>query len=85
MVKPTFTIEEIKAITTTAKDYNMLLAHAHGDEGIQRAILGGIKLLNTELSGGRNDGVDEKYDSYLVPTLAQVRSRKKCRNKWVLP
>ena len=32
---PQFSIEEIKAITTTAKDYNMLTAaHAHGDEGI---------------------------------------------------
>jgi imidazolonepropionase-like amidohydrolase len=28
-----FSLEEIKAITTTAKDYNMLTAaHAHGDE-----------------------------------------------------
>jgi imidazolonepropionase-like amidohydrolase len=36
MVKPTFTLEEITAITTTAKDYNMLTAaHAHGDEGFK--------------------------------------------------
>ncbi|MGI9552818.1 MAG: amidohydrolase family protein, partial [Aurantibacter sp.] len=41
---PQFTIEEIKAITETAKDYGMLTAaHAHGDEGMQRAVLGGIK------------------------------------------
>ena len=41
---PQFTIEEIKAITETAKDYGMLTAaHAHGDEGMQRAIKGGIK------------------------------------------
>jgi imidazolonepropionase-like amidohydrolase len=49
--KITFTLEEIKAITTTAKDYNMLTAaHAHGDEGMQRAILGGIKPSNMALS-----------------------------------
>ncbi len=40
---PQFTIEEIKAITTTARDYGFrVAAHAHGDEGIQRAILGGV-------------------------------------------
>ena len=43
---PQFTIDEIKGITETAKDYGMLTAaHAHGDEGMQRAILGGIKTI----------------------------------------
>ena len=43
---PQFTIEEIKAICETAKDYNMhVAAHAHGDEGMQRAILGGVKTI----------------------------------------
>lgn len=43
---PQFTIEEIKAITQTAKDYGMhVAAHAHGDEGIRRAILGGVKTI----------------------------------------
>ena len=40
---PQFTLEEIKSICDTAKDYGMIIAaHAHGDEGIQRAIIGGV-------------------------------------------
>jgi len=38
-----YSIEEIRAITTTAHDYGMSVAcHAHGAEGIRRAILGGV-------------------------------------------
>jgi imidazolonepropionase-like amidohydrolase len=68
---PQFTIEEIKAITTTAKDYNMLTAaHAHGDEGMQRAILGGIKTIEhgTFMSDETMEMM-KKYDCYLVPTI----------------
>ena len=43
---PQFTIEEIKAICETAKDYGFhVAAHAHGDEGMQRAIKGGVKTI----------------------------------------
>ena len=69
---PQMSIEEIKAITTTAKDYGMLTAaHAHGDEGIQRAILGGIKTIEhgTFMSDESMD-LMKKYDCYLVPTLS---------------
>ncbi|WP_338407991.1 amidohydrolase family protein [uncultured Flavobacterium sp.] len=68
---PQFSIDEIKAIATTAKDYNMLTAaHAHGDEGIQRAILGGIKTIEhgTFMSEETME-LMKKYDTYLVPTL----------------
>jgi imidazolonepropionase-like amidohydrolase len=68
---PQFSIEEIKAITTTAKDYNMLTAaHAHGDEGMQRAILGGIKTIEhgTFMSEETME-LMKKYDAYLVPTI----------------
>jgi imidazolonepropionase-like amidohydrolase len=68
---PQFTIEEIKAITTTAKDYSMLTAaHAHGDEGMQRAILGGIKTIEhgTFMSEETMEMM-KKYDCYLVPTI----------------
>ena len=68
---PQFSIEEIKAITTTAKDYNMLTAaHAHGDEGMQRAILGGIKTIEhgTFMSEETME-LMKKYDVYLVPTI----------------
>jgi imidazolonepropionase-like amidohydrolase len=40
---PQFTIEEIRAIVDTAKDYGYTVAaHAHGKEGMRRAILGGV-------------------------------------------
>jgi len=76
---PQFAIEEIKAITTTAKDYNMLTAaHAHGDEGIQRAILGGIKTIEhgTYMSEESME-LMIKYDAYLVPTLTAGKEVEK--------
>lgn len=40
---PQFTQEELKAIVETARDYNMTVAvHAHGTEGIRRAVLAGV-------------------------------------------
>ncbi|WP_430965682.1 amidohydrolase family protein [Spongiimicrobium sp. 2-473A-2-J] len=68
---PQFTVEEIKAITDTAKDYGMLTAaHAHGDEGMQRAVKGGIKTIEhgSYMSEATMD-LMKQYDSYLVPTI----------------
>lgn len=68
---PQFTIEEIKAICETAKDYGMhVAAHAHGDEGMRRAILGGVKTIEhgTHMSDKTMDLMKE-YDVYLVPTI----------------
>jgi imidazolonepropionase-like amidohydrolase len=40
---PQFTDEELKAVVATARDYNMIVAvHAHGTEGIKRAVLAGV-------------------------------------------
>jgi len=40
---PQFTVEEIRAIVDTAKDYGYrVAAHAHGEEGMKRAVLGGV-------------------------------------------
>ncbi len=40
---PQFTDEELRAVVATAKDYNMTVAvHAHGNEGIRRAVLAGV-------------------------------------------
>lgn len=69
---PQFTIEEIKAITDTAKDYGMLTAaHAHGDEGMQRAVKGGIKTIEhgTYMSEATMD-LMKQYDAYMVPTIS---------------
>lgn len=76
---PQLTIEEIKAITKTAKDYGMLTAaHAHGDEGMQRAILGGIKTIEhgTFMSDETME-LMKKYDSYLVPTICAGKEVEK--------
>lgn len=40
---PQFTVEELQAIVETARDYNMTVAvHAHGAEGMKRAVLAGV-------------------------------------------
>lgn len=40
---PQFTVEEVRAIVDTAKDYGYTVAaHAHGTEGMKRAVLGGV-------------------------------------------
>jgi len=40
---PQFTDEELRAVVATAKDYGMIVAvHAHGAEGMKRAVLAGV-------------------------------------------
>ncbi|RPE81318.1 metal-dependent hydrolase family protein [Vulcaniibacterium tengchongense] len=40
---PQFTVDEVKAVVETAKDYGYkVAAHAHGEEGMRRAVLGGV-------------------------------------------
>ncbi len=68
---PQFTIEEVKAICDMAKDYGMhVAAHAHGDVGMQRAIIGGVKTIEhgTYMSEKTMD-LMIKHDAYLVPTI----------------
>ena len=68
---PQFTVEEVKAICETAKDYGMhVAAHAHGDEGMRRAILGGVKTIEhgTMMSEATMD-LMKANDVYLVPTI----------------
>lgn len=76
---PQFTIEEIKAITDTAKDYGMLTAaHAHGDEGMQRAVLGGIKTIeHGTLMSEETMDLMIQYDAYLVPTISAGKAAAK--------
>lgn len=68
---PQFTEEEIRAVVETAKDYGFhVAAHAHGAEGIKRAVRGGV----TTIEHGTfldDEGIDlmKKYGTYLVPTI----------------
>jgi len=68
---PQFTIDEIKAITETAKDYEMhVAAHAHGDEGMRRAILGGVKTIeHGTLMSEKTMELMIEHNAYLVPTI----------------
>ena len=69
---PQFTEEEIKAITSTAKDYGMqVAAHAHGDEGMYRAVENGVKTIE------HGTLIEEKTmklmidkNAFLVPTIS---------------
>jgi imidazolonepropionase-like amidohydrolase len=47
-------------------------AHAHGDEGMQRAIIGGVKTIEhgTEMSDATMD-LMIKYNAYYIPTLSE--------------
>jgi imidazolonepropionase-like amidohydrolase len=68
---PQFTVEEVKAICETAKDYGMYVAaHAHGDEGMRRAIVGGVKTIEhgTYMSDETME-LMKKHNAYLVPTI----------------
>ncbi len=68
---PQFTLEEIKAITSTAADYGFhVAAHAHGDEGMRRAVEGGVKTIEhgTYMSEDTMD-LMKKMNCYLVPTI----------------
>lgn len=68
---PQFTIEEIRAICTMAKDYGMhVAAHAHGDEGMRRAVIGGVKTIEhgTYMSDETMD-LMKKHNAFLVPTI----------------
>jgi imidazolonepropionase-like amidohydrolase len=68
---PQFTDEEIKAIIETAKDYGMhTAAHAHGPEGMKRAVLAGITTIEhgTLMTEEIMDLMKQK-GTYYVPTL----------------
>lgn len=68
---PQFTVEEIKAICETANDYDMIVAaHAHGDEGIQRAVIGGVHTIeHGTLLSEESMKLMKQYGTYYVPTI----------------
>lgn len=69
---PQFFEDEIAAIVEVAKDYGMqVAAHAHGDEGMQRAIKAGVKTIEhgTEMSDATM-ALMKKHNTYYVPTIS---------------
>ncbi len=71
-----FSIDEIKAVVETAKDYGLRVAcHAHGAEGIRRAILGGVTSIEHGTFMNEEDfELAKKYGTYLVPTIIAGKS-----------
>ena len=68
---PHVAMDELEAIVETAADYGMVVAaHAHGAEGIKRAIRTGVNSIEhgSELD---DEGINlmKQYGTYLVPTM----------------
>jgi imidazolonepropionase-like amidohydrolase len=68
---PQFTEEEIKAIVETAHDYGMRVAvHAHGAEGMKRAIRAGVNSIeHGTLMDDETMALAKQYGTWYVPTL----------------
>ena len=68
---PQFSEAELVAIVATANDYDMhVAAHAHGAEGMKRALRAGVKSI--EHGTYMDDDVInllKKFDAYYVPTI----------------
>jgi len=69
---PQFTIEEVEAVVNAANDYGFVTAaHAHGKEGMKRAVLGGIHTI--EHGTFMDEEIIElmkEHGTYYVPTIS---------------
>ncbi|MGY6588875.1 MAG: metal-dependent hydrolase family protein [Wenzhouxiangella sp.] len=72
---PQFTIEELKAVVDIARDYDMhVAAHAHGTEGMRRAILAGVHSI--EHGTYMTDEIIAlmiEHETWYVPTISAGR------------
>jgi imidazolonepropionase-like amidohydrolase len=68
---PQFVVDEVKAVVDTARDYGFrVAAHAHGKEGMKRAILGGVSSI--EHGTYMDDeimGLMKQHGTWYVPTI----------------
>jgi imidazolonepropionase-like amidohydrolase len=74
-LNPQMTEEEIRAVVTTARDYGFkVAAHAHGTEGIKRAVRGGVDTIEhgTFLD---DEGIKlmKERGTFYVPTISAGR------------
>ena len=69
---PQFSEDEIFEIVKTASDYNMhVAAHAHGAEGMKRAIRAGVKSIeHGTLMDDETIGLMKKFGTFYVPTIS---------------
>ncbi|HTW37749.1 MAG TPA: amidohydrolase family protein [Steroidobacteraceae bacterium] len=68
---PQLTIEEIKAVVSTAHDYGFTVAaHAHGAEAIRRAVLGGVDSIeHGTLMNDEDMRLMKEHGTWYVPTI----------------
>jgi len=68
---PQFMDDELKAVVDTANDYGMTVAvHAHGKEGIERAIKAGVTSIeHGTYMDSETIELMKKYGTYYVPTI----------------
>ncbi len=68
---PQFTDDELKQIVATAKDYEMIVAvHAHGKEGMRRAIVAGVDSIEHGTFMDKSlMRLMKKHGTYYVPTI----------------
>jgi imidazolonepropionase-like amidohydrolase len=69
---PQFTEEVMRAIVNTANDYGMhVAAHAHGDEGMYRAVRSGVKTIeHGSIMKERTMKLMREKNTFLVPTIS---------------
>lgn len=71
-MNPQFTDDELAAIVSTARDYGFKVAvHAHGKEGMQRAIKAGVDSIeHGTFMDKETMALMKKYGTYYVPTIS---------------
>jgi imidazolonepropionase-like amidohydrolase len=72
---PQMTEEEIRAVVTTARDYGFkVAAHAHGAEGIKRAVRGGVDSIeHGTFMDDEGMKLMKERGTYYVPTISAGR------------
>ncbi len=74
-LNPQFTEEEIRAVVTTARDYGFkVAAHAHGAEGMKRAVRAGVATIeHGTFMDDETMALMKKNGTFYVPTISAGR------------
>ncbi|QYF95482.1 amidohydrolase family protein [Massilia sp. PAMC28688] len=72
---PQYTEDELRAVVAAAKDYGFrVAAHAHGSEGIKRALRAGVDSIeHGTLIDDEAIALFKKHNAYYVPTISAGR------------
>jgi imidazolonepropionase-like amidohydrolase len=85
---PQFTVDEVKAIVDTARDYGYrVAAHAHGEEGMYRAVAGGVTSIEhgTYMSERVMTLMKEKGTWYVPDHVRRPLRRRQGEDRRLLP